>query len=427
MARINVSLQSGKMAGINVSLQLGKMAGINVYIVLLQKRNFMEYQQERPTHEKLQKEIFAFKTMKSIDKTAAFRKVLFRIRKEHIRRWRTVFIRSCAAALFVSLITGGIWLYITRYQNDMPIEIERITGNVVLQLPDGTELVFDENQSVTDLSDIDLLIAGNSAERETTGMDEFSAEELSAPVYSTLVVFRGNRHLMILKDGTQVWLNAESSLRFPNHFGGGERRVYLQGEAYFAVTENTKQPFVIETNEQIATVLGTELNIFAYSGVSRVDATSSGVSGVDAASSGVSGVDATSSGVSGVYTTLVTGSVSLASKSSDATIVLKPGEQAILKPGSEDYQLCKVNAAEVISWRTGKFVFDGNTLEEAFMKMSRWYDFEYLFEDSYVAGLELMGSIPIYGDLDSVLQFIKDLGMVRIERKGTNVTIRKEK
>ena len=354
----------------------------------------MEPQQKKPVGDEVQRAISVYKTMKSIDKAAAFKKVIYKIGKGKAKRRRMVFLYSCAAALVLSLMTGSVWLYIIHYQNSSTIEIPRITGNIVLQLPNGAELVLDENQSETNISDIDVLIAQNMKEREAEYASADSPPDaLPAPEYSTLIVYRGNRYNMILKDGTHVWLNAESNLRFPNYFVGGERRVYLQGEAYFAVTQNAEQPFIVETDEQIATVLGTELNIFAYSGAS------------------------------GVYTTLVSGSVSLASKSSDATVVLKPGEQALLKPGSEDYLLSKVNATELASWRTNKFVFDGNTLEEAFMKMARWYDFAYHFEDVYVAGLELMGSIPIYDNIDTVLQFIKDLGMVQIERKGTIITI----
>src|SRR5690606_6796401 len=167
--------------------------------------------------------------------------------------------------------------------------------------------------------------------------EELSLADNGIPIYNTITTPRGGQYQVVLPDGTKVWLNAESSLRYPTLFSKTERRVELQGEGYFEVAKNEKAPFIVKTDEQFVKVLGTHFNINSYQKHRRTE------------------------------TTLLEGSVEVSSSAgySGRTVsrILKPGEQAVVRP-KRGIEVSAVQATNAIAWKKGLFYFDDTAIQD---------------------------------------------------------------
>ena len=173
-----------------------------------------------------------------------------------------------------------------------------------------------------------------------------STSDAQTITYNVIETPRGGQYHLTLADGTQVWLNAASSLKYPASFSGHERKVELTGEAYFEVAHNKEKPFRVISNRQEVEVLGTHFNINAYSDEKVVK------------------------------TTLVEGSVKISSGAINKT--LKPDEQAQLENGN--ILIANVDVNEVVAWKNGLFHFDHATLQSAMRQIARWYDVDVVYE-----------------------------------------------
>ena len=165
-------------------------------------------------------------------------------------------------------------------------------------------------------------------------------------IYNTAATPQGGQYQFILADGTKVWLNASSSIKYPVVFNGNERRVELTGEAYFEVAHNAKKPFKVISNGQTVEVLGTHFNINAYNDEQAVK------------------------------TTLLEGSVKVSA--GKVSNIIKPGQQARFDHGLID--VMNVDADEVVAWKNGFFFFEDNNIQEVMRQLSRWYGVEIKYE-----------------------------------------------
>ena len=210
----------------------------------------------------------------------------------------------------------------------------------------------------------------------------------------TLTTPRGGEFRVVLEDGTEVWLNAASRLSYPEVFDGPERRVELEGEAYFRVAKNAEQPFIVVSGGQEVRVLGTEFNIHAYSDEPDI------------------------------CTTLIEGSITLRKENSDGReLMLTPGHQTLYNVEASTFHVKTVDTDVVASWRSGTFVFEDQTLEQIMRTLSRWYDFDYEFRDRKTAATVFMGSIPKYGTFDEVCDIFHKLGGIRLRQQGRKIII----
>lgn len=305
-----------------------------------------------------------------------------------------MFILGCAAVVLpIVLLGGGWWLY-SGLDDDASSQIERISEQVTLTTSDGLRIILDStnvNGRIIDNGNIAVVrengqIRYEAGEDAETRLDEQTSIRIDVP--------RGQFFDMPLPDGSHVWLNADSHLSFNTDFAGSQRHVELDGEAYFEVAHDSDRPFIVETATQSLTVLGTSFNISAYSDEPVV------------------------------YTTLTEGSVALDSKTTGTQAVLLPGQQARLDAGASAYDISEVNAAYASMWRDEIFVFDGETLDRVFLKLTRRYDFSYTFDDPAIAGLKLMGEIPAYDDVNRIFNQIETLGQIWIECRGKSVRIK---
>jgi ferric-dicitrate binding protein FerR (iron transport regulator) len=202
-----------------------------------------------------------------------------------------------------------------------------------------------------------------------------SGASATAVVYNTLVTPRAGQFKLILPDGTEVWLNNASSLRYPSSFTGATRTVELTGEAYFDVARNTTQPFQVKAGGLSVQVLGTGFNISAYPDEPDI------------------------------RTTLIQGKIKVESK--EKSTVLQPGQQVVATEDGGWKTLKSVNTQEVTDWRFGLFNFDNADLHSVLRQLARWYDVDVEFRGA-VPDKRVQGQMHRDLTLNQVLEILRD-------------------
>ncbi|WP_158800431.1 FecR family protein [Pedobacter sp. L105] len=206
---------------------------------------------------------------------------------------------------------------------------------------------------------------------------------------NTITTPRGGQYEVVLSDGTKVWLNAASSLRFPVAFAGSCRNVTLTGEAYFEVAKNKHKPFLLKANGTNIQVLGTHFNVSAYSD--------------DAA----------------VTTTLLEGSVRLVK---DATVaMLKPGEMGTSLNNQTAIRVRKADIEKAMAWKNGYFLFDNTDIRIIMKQAARWYDVDVVYQGS--VNKSFGGKISKYKNIDELLKNLELTGTIQFKVEGRRVTV----
>ena len=271
------------------------------------------------------------------------------------------------------------------------------TNNAILTLDNGTTIVLDSaaNGTLIQQGGIKVLKINGQIAYDKTG----NIDVQSAPIYNTITTARGNQYMVVLADGSKVWLNAASSIRFPSYFTGKERKVEITGEAYFEVAKDVAKPFRVEFNNQIGEkaeieVLGTHFNVNAYPDEEDVK------------------------------TTLLEGSVKV-SKGNESVLIV-PGEQARVSSNSSsrvrDITVKKdVVLSQVVAWKDGFFVFNNSDIKMIMRQVARWYDVEVDFEGKVLSeGFtgKVSRSVPLS-------RFIKvlELNDINVKTEGRKIII----
>lgn len=210
--------------------------------------------------------------------------------------------------------------------------------------------------------------------------------------YNRIEVPRGSEYWIVLPDGTRVWLNAATELKYPVAFHAKERRVYLKGEAYFEVAPDKNRPFYVETEEVKIRVLGTVFDVNTHY-------------------------------TRGVRTVLVEGAVAL-EWGDQKEIRMKPGELADFDRTTTEVTLKEVDVTSYISWKEGYFVFEDEPLEEIMHTLSLWYDKEFLFVGKRSRTLNFSGHIKRYERIETILSAITDVTGVEFRMNGQIILIR---
>ena len=203
----------------------------------------------------------------------------------------------------------------------------------------------------------------------------------------------GGEYFLTLSDGTRVFLNAASELKYPVEFVGGKRVVDLDGEAYFEVRKDSLRPFIVRVNGAEVTVLGTSFNVNTYGDDGQI------------------------------YTTLVNGSVRILSEKNGQEEVLTPGMQGVMNIQTGQLTVREVDVESYVAWREGRFVFRTMTLDLIMHQLQRWYDFEVFYQNPELKEYEFRGVIKRDMDLDKVLSVIKATTNVDFDVKGKVITI----
>jgi transmembrane sensor len=259
-------------------------------------------------------------------------------------------------------------------------------SDVILTLADGSTIVLDDKQDGL------LTNQGNTKVLKFKGKLVYNSTDASSKEvsYNTITTPAGGQYQVELPDGSLVWLNAGSSLRFPTAFTGSERRVEVSGEAYFEVARMVTMPFTVKVNKSEVQVLGTKFNIMAYEDEAMVK------------------------------TTLLHGEVKFVNGSSNT--ILNPGQQTQLSKAGKVKVLSGVDVDEVMAWKNGMFDFEGADLETVARHLSRWYDVEMVFDkkndDLFYA------KIPRETKLKDVLKALELTGKVHFTIQGKKIMVK---
>ena len=220
-----------------------------------------------------------------------------------------------------------------------------------------------------------------------------STVENIQPVYNRVDIPRGGEYSLILSDGTVVYLNAMSSLRFPVSFSGDTREVELTGEAWFQVAKDAAHPFIVRTGEMLVQVLGTQFNVSAYP--------------EDAA----------------VRTILVQGSVMVSDNRSHESVVIKPSQQAVFCKSTGKLDVQDVDVSPYIAWKNGKFDFRDWRLEDIMVYLSRWYKIDVFYQQEELKDLRFGCHINRYSEITPILEFLESTGKIQATLKGNTVVL----
>ena len=263
------------------------------------------------------------------------------------------------------------------------------TSKAVLTLANGQMIPLGK-----EATDSTIITDGTQISASGSGVTYASGVESESVVYNKLEIPRGGEFCLTLSDGTRVSLNSETSIQYPVAFGAKERRVFVQGEAYFEVAKDAKKPFTVQFMSSSVTVLGTSFNIRAYPEEKRSQ------------------------------TTLAEGSVRIYSPGS--SMLLKPGEQAEVSALSGEMVKQEVEVKNFTSWKDGRFVFEQQPLEDIMRTLERWYDIRVIFKDEGAKRISLSGNMKRYGDFSQVMKMLQMTGDVRFELHGNDVYITTE-
>lgn len=315
-----------------------------------------------------------------------------------IRRHRVVWLRAAAAAVLALLLTGGyFWHTATSPGTKTAVSHLQMKNDVApggnkatLTLANGKTIILDSVRSGQ------LANQGNSkVVKVNNGQLEYEAQdskvkEGSRVSFNTLTTPRGGEYQLLLPDGSKVWLNASSSIRFPTAFTGGERKVGITGEAYFEIARNPEKPFIVQTNRMNVTVLGTHFNVNTYQdeGAMKV--------------------------------TLVDGKVKVTTDDGRGAI-LKPGEQAQVNGTAQIKLVENADVEESVAWKNGLFQFDGDDMGMIMRKVSRWYDVKVSYKNGIPPG-HFTGVISRNTDLSEVLKML-ELSGVGFNVEGKNLIV----
>lgn len=261
------------------------------------------------------------------------------------------------------------------------------TNKAILTLDDGSEVVLDNSENGT------LSKQGSTTiVKPSNGQLLYETAQASnaKPMYNTVKTPKGGQYQVVLSDGTKVWLNAASSLRFPLVFVGNERKVEMTGEVYFEVAKNPKKPFKVIADKQEVLVLGTHFNVMAYPNEKFIK------------------------------TTLLEGSVKITKD--NRSMVLEPNQQA--KVGFDNGVFRAVNDADIaeeLAWKDGYFQFNNTSLETIMRQLERWYDVDVQYIGK-IPDEHFTGRLPRNTNLSNVLKILS-MSQIQFKIEGKNIII----
>lgn len=301
-----------------------------------------------------------------------------------------------AASLFVVLGAGVFYFgspYLNNHNDNQATTQPHIkpgTNKAYLTLADGKRITLTDSTTGT------LALQGSVKITKTAdGQIAYQVvdEGKEQPgKYNTLEAPKGGQYQITLIDGTKVWLNAASVLKYPTKFDGTERKVALTGEAYFEVAKDNKKPFRIISDNQTIEVLGTHFNVNAYSDESAIK------------------------------TTLLEGSVKVFRTAEGSNYkILTPGQQSVLS--SSELNVREVDTEEAVAWKEGFFIFENDNLKILMRKLERWYDVEVDYTGIADNKTKITGTLSRNTQLAEVLKLLEETDKFKFKTEGRRITI----
>jgi ferric-dicitrate binding protein FerR (iron transport regulator) len=315
---------------------------------------------------------------------------------------KVIWIKKWAAAAAALLFIGFASYFFTKQTTTNPtnkteeqvakLDIPPGGNKAVLTLADGSSIILNDKENGLITQDAGAEIV-KTKDGQIVYRSKQSAQNAALNMISTP---RGGQYQLTLADGTKVWLNASSSIKFPTVFTGAERKVEITGEVYFEVAKNKKMPFKVSSAHQIIEVLGTHFNINTYDDESADK------------------------------TTLLEGSVkihklNIEGKEENISTILKPGQEAILAANAKNFKVSAADEEAAVAWKNGYFKFNRYNIQTIMRQVSRWYnvDVEYrgkISEDLFV------GKINRSENVSEVLRILQ-LSKINTTIKGDKIII----
>lgn len=376
-----------------------------------QKREIEDWKQEADENshllDKIADEDYLRKDRESLarfDKEEAWRKICekqgmpLRL-PERKEVGRIVPIWKYVAALAVFAVGGGLWWWTVEREQD--IQVAEIRQEIwVHEEPKGVKLKL-QNGELVDLENsngvVQVEAGGVVANKEGSLLvyTEAGNNENIEIAYNEIEVPWGTEFQLKLSDGTKIFLNSVSRVRYPVTFPKGERRIELEGEAFLEVAKDSARPFIVETQFVDVQVLGTKFNISAY------------------------GDDPS------VMTTLVEGAVRVSSEENGVEAVLKPSEQLVFDKEEKTAEVRQVDVKYYTAWRDGWFRFQDVSLEDLMKVLMRWYDLEVVYADPEVKEYRFGCNFNRTSPVETLIKVFGENGKIKIEQKDGTLVIKK--
>lgn len=322
-------------------------------------------------------------------------KTITRKRKRQVVIWHML---KYVAVIAVPLIISVFW-YLGQRDNVVKLasrSSETIVpgeSKAVLVAADGKihELNGKQEQQVIEVGEGVLVKHGGS---NLVYDSVVAAEHENILEMNTLRIPRGGEFQLTLSDGTVIYLNSATKLKYPVAFNGKERKVYLSGEAYFEVAKDVERPFYVVTDELEIRVYGTEFNVDTR-------------------------------GKGGVRTVLVNGKIGARDRRGKYEVVMKPGELATLDRRTGEIVLREVDVRQYVAWKDGYFAFENETLEQIMSTLSLWYNVDVFFQAESVKKMIFTGYMKRYSEIDEILRAITDVVGVQFSINDRTIVVSK--
>ena len=322
-----------------------------------------------------------------------------RFRQRSKKRNLVRFIRYAAVIALPIALAGYMVYFATQMKTEsisqIPVEIKPGETKAQLYLSDGRTVDL-EKQEDSIIQEID----GSVIEKDSQGLNYQTQSGVDKPqriAENVVVTPVGGEYQLTLSDGTKVWMNALSEIRYPVKFVGDTRKVKVSGEVYFEVAKDLKKPFIVDVNDVEIKVLGTQFNVSAYEDENSIQ------------------------------TTLVEGAVRLKAKGLSgnvSTVDLIPGYQADYDRFSKSVETREVDVESFVAWKDGKFVFEKENLNDIMRKLERWYDIKVFFQGQGLKSKRFSARIDRYGDIQDILKKMEQTTDIQFEIKDKIVVIK---
>lgn len=303
-------------------------------------------------------------------------------------------IASVAAVLIIGFTSYLTYEFInnnTYYQSLAEAEITPGSTTAQLILADGEVVNLETSKENT-------IREGSISIQNSKGIlvyDEGEQIEQLKPLTNTLKIPRGGEYRIVLPDGTKVMLNAESELRYPVHFAGNTRQVYLKGEGYFEVKSNKEKPFLVNSGEHQVKVYGTEFGINSYDEIN-------------------------------IKTVLVEGSIGLKSNMFADEKMMKPGQLALSNVNDGSLSIKEVDVRQYTAWKDGQFVFYDQNLEDILNDLARWYDFEIDYEEESLKKMIFTIDVQRYNNISVILKALESVEDIKFEIQNREIYVKRK-
>ena len=308
--------------------------------------------------------------------------------------------RWCGAAAASVAVLLAVWFFADRVEVEGKTlaEAETLVGRrtAELILASGERVELGGNALNIKTED-GRRIAADSCKRLSYREADVEGVMEEEPVYNTVRVPGGADYAVELADGTIARLNCETELRYPVRFVGKERRVYLDGEAFFEVAKNAEMPFIVETKQMQVEVTGTQFDVKAYAEDETMQAT------------------------------LVEGGVEVCAYGAGSKpVALTPSQQYVLDVQTRQVEVKKVDVQLYTGWVEGMFVFKNQRLEDVMTMLARWYSVDVFYIGESVKDIRLSANLGRYEHIDKILDIIQETNKIGFSRKGNVVTVMKK-